>query len=205
MRSLWGKKKPNKRRIRVDNEELKNRNLWVAFALGILISAPLFYMIGISVQKSACAARISDLQEKYQLTSRALNTQISQNAKIMARLQYLESSVRSMSKALQTISSQLSEIKTSGSADGIAVSAQAVNIVSPQFCISVDLKNETNRQKILRLGITGSNIVGVTETVSLYAGGEKTVDVCGQLNEVAASAQITVDGVPTVKTILILR
>ncbi len=199
------KKKPNKRRIRVDNEELKNRNLWVALALGILISAPLFYMIGVSVQKSACAAKISDLQEKYQLTSRALNTQISQNAKIMARLQYLESSVRSMSKALQTISSQLSEIKTSGSADGIVVSAQAVNIVSPQFCISVDLKNETNRQKILRLGITGSNIVGETETVSLYAGGEKTVDVCGQLNEVAASAQITIDGVPAVKTILILR
>ncbi len=189
----------------MDSEEKNNwRKMWAAFAVGILLAAPVFYILGSSVQSSNCQKRLADLQEKYNLTSKALETQIAQNGEMAARLQYLESSVKTLSKALETISTQLSKVQNSGSADGIYVTTAAVHLVKPDFCIDVSLKNEDARQKIITINIRGTGITGNPQKVGVYAKGEKVVSVCGTLNEAAATGTITINGTPATTTVLVM-
>ena len=180
------------------------RKIWAAFAVGILLAAPVFYILGSSVQGSRYAQQLSDLQEKYNLTSKALETQIAQNSEMAARLQYLESSVKSLSKALETISTQLSKIQNSGEAYGIRVRTSAVHLVKPNFCIDVDLKNEENRQKIVTINISGTGINGNPQKVVMYANGEKVISVCGTLSEAAATGAIKIDDIPATTTVLVM-
>ncbi len=189
----------------MDSEEKRDwGKIWLAFAMGILISAPVFYILGSSVQNGRCTQQIADLQEKYNLTSKALETQIAQNSEMAARLQYLESSVKALSKALETISTQLSKVQNSGRAEGIHVTTSAVHLVQPNFCIDVDLKNEENKQKIVTINISGTGIAGNPQKVVVYANGEKVINVCGTLNEAAATGTITINGTPATTTVLVM-
>ena len=189
----------------MDSEEKNDwRKVWIAFAVGILLSAPVFYIIGSSVQGGQCKQRLADLQEKYNLTSKALETQIAQNSEMAARLQYLESSVKALSKALETVSTQLSKVQNSGAAEGIRVTTSAVHLVKTNFCIDVDLKNEENRQKIVNINRRGTGITGNPQKVVVYAKGEKAINVCGTLNEAAATGAITINGTPATTTVLVM-
>ncbi|NPA76264.1 MAG: hypothetical protein GXN93_00735 [Candidatus Diapherotrites archaeon] len=186
------------------SEETPWKKIWLAFAVGVILSAPVFYILGSSMQSTNCTSKLQDIQEKYSMTSKALQAQISQNSELYARLQYLESSVKTLSKALETVSSQLSKVENSGTANGINVTTSAVHIVKPNFCINLTLKNTTNRQKIVLINIQGNGVSGNPQKISVYANGEKTVSVCGTLSEAAATAKITVDGEPATTTTLIM-
>lgn len=175
----------------------------VYFVVGVLVTAPVFYALGYSIAEAGMKRSVESLQTKYDLAKKALEAEIAKNRDLESRVVHLETTVRNLSRILDTVYDAVRDVKVSGQYDGIDVEAQALYIVGSRFCIEITMKNTTDLQKTFTLGISGQGVEGDQRETTLYAGERRKVDVCGTLKDIAAEAIIVMDGNPVVRTVLV--
>ncbi len=184
-------------------EVSKFRQPLAYFVAGLLIAAPVFYALGYSIAESSAANRIKAMETKYGLAKKALEVQINKNQELESRIAYLEATVRNLTKILNTVYDSIKDVHVSAEYDGIRVEAQALYIVSGRFCIDVMMENTTNVQKTFTIQIVGKGVSGDAKKTTLYSGESRKVQVCGNLQDIASDATITIDGNAILRVVLV--
>lgn len=181
-------------------------NAVIYIVIGLLIAAPVFYALGYTVAKSAAKSAIERLQTKYELTNKALEVEVAKSKELESRIVYLETTVRNLTKILDTVYASVKEIKTEGNYDTITVTVQALYIVPrANFCISIDMKNNSDLQKTLEVQMVGNSVLGQKREITLYPNEKRKVDVCGTLQDIAANANISINGTAVASTVVVVE
>ncbi len=193
-----------KRAKRVEQNRPLSKAL-VFLAAGILISAPIFYAIGYSMGNSSCAARTAKLQEQYHLVSEALQAQLQQNQSLQSRVLYLEDSLKTMSRVLETVYSSVQQVRVSKDLNTITISAQMLYAVPTDFCIPVWVKNKTDRQITLKIGLTGKGVAETARETSIYPDENREIQLCSTITDIVSEAKVVVNGKPVLPVVLISK
>ena len=184
-------------------EVSKLKSPWTYVAIGILVAAPIFYALGYSIAQSGAQHTLQQLQARYELANKALNAEAARNRELEARNIYLETTIKKLTKILDTVYGSVKGVRVQGKEGNVEVDAQALYLVNPDFCIDVRLKNDSPLQQTFSIGVSGSGVNGTSEKTTLYGGEERDMQVCGSLTDIAASAAVTIDGKPVVRTVLV--
>ncbi|GEM_PF-5252609 len=187
-------------------EQDRHLNKALAFlAAGILISAPIFYIIGYSMANAGCTEKTAKLQEQYRLVSEALQAQLQRNQSLQSRVLYLEDSLKTMGRVLETVYSSVQQVRVTKDLNTIVVSAQMLYAVPTDFCIPIWVRNKTNRQISLRIELTGKGVASTVRETSIYPDENREIQLCSTITDIVSEAKVVINGKPVLPVVLISK
>lgn len=184
----------------------KVKDVMVYVVAGILISAPIFYVMGTLVAGDAYRGALNDVKMKYDMATRALELETKKVGACNDERMRLEADLDKLTKKLNTIYSAVADVEASGNAEDVAFTTKLVHIVPrADFCIDVNAENQSDLQKIFNVQLRGDEVSGKKKEITLYPQENRSIQICGRVEGISARAELVVNGNNVLNTTVVVE